>query len=102
MARVAKDGVGFLFQYFIREGGKERKRFLPLGPFDQDGGRGLSLVAARDKAAELSRLYRSGVTNLHAYCDQQRALQEQARREAEEKARRAAESAQRSSLTQLL
>ncbi len=102
VARIAKDGVAFLFQYFVRDGHKERKRYLPLGPFDQNGVRGLSLPMARDKAAELSRLYRSGITDLHAHCAQQRASQEQARREAEEKARRAVESAQRSSLRQLL
>ena len=102
MARIAKDGVAFLFQYFVREGDKERKRYLPLGPFDQDAVRGLSLPMARDKAAELSRLYRSGVTDLHAHYVRQRALHAQAHREAEEKARRAAESAQRSSLKRLL
>jgi integrase len=102
VARVAKDGVAFLFQYFVREGDKERKRYLPLGPFDQDGVRGLSLPVARDKAAEFSRIYRSGITDLHAHCAQQRVLQEQATRETEEKARRAVESAQRSSLRQLL
>jgi hypothetical protein len=96
VARVAKDGVAFLFQYFVRGGDKERKRYLPLGPFDQDGVRGLSLPVARDRAAELSRLYRSGIIDLHAHCDEQRALQEQARHEAQERARRAAESAQRS------
>jgi hypothetical protein len=102
VARVSKDGVAFVFQYFVREGNKERKRYLPMGPFDQEGVRGLSLPAARDKAAELSRLYRSGITDLHAHCAQQRVLQEQARREAEEKARRAAEYAQHSSLKHLL
>jgi hypothetical protein len=82
VARITKDGVAFLFQYFVRDGDKDRKRYLPLGPFDQDGARGLSLPVARDKAAELSRLYRSGTSNLHAHVEKQRAIQEEAHREA--------------------
>ena len=75
--------------------GQGAQALPPLGPFDQDGVRGLSLPVARDKAAEFSRIYRSGITDLHAHCAQRRVLQEQATRETEEKARTAVESAQR-------
>ncbi len=40
VARLTRDGVALLFQYFAHDG---RKRFLPLGPYDASGARGLSL-----------------------------------------------------------
>src|SRR5579862_9743237 len=41
------------------------------------GQNGLSLAAARIRSGDLSKLYRSGVTDLHAYVEQQRIEVEQ-------------------------
>jgi integrase len=89
------------FQYFL-PGEAERKRFLPIGPYDQSGARGVSLPKARDRAAELSALYRSGITNLHEHFERERKADEMARLAAEEAARREREAALRSTLRQLL
>jgi integrase len=102
VARVTRDGVAFLYQYFVPGSGRELKRFLPLGPFDANSARGLSLPKARDRAAELSALYRAGTTDLHAHFEREREAQERARRTAEEATRRAKEDAQRGTLRQLL
>ena len=69
VARVRRSGITFLYQYFAPD---DRKRFWPLGPFDPQGERGLSLPQARDRAAGLSALYRSGVHDLHAHFEGQR------------------------------
>jgi len=76
VARLSRDGVAFLFQYFAPEG---RKRFLPIGPYDPQAERGLALPEARDRAAKLSALYRSGVQDLHAHFERQREAEEHAR-----------------------
>lgn len=55
-ARLTRDGVLLYFQYFLPGTGKVQR--VPLGPYDEAGTRGLSLVQARDKAAELAALYR--------------------------------------------
>jgi integrase len=99
IARITRDGVALLFQYFAPEG---RKRFFPLGPYDSNGTRGLSLPKARDRAAELSALYRSGTMDLHEHFQRERDAEERARKAAEDAARRAQEAAQRSTLKQLL
>jgi integrase len=99
VARITRDGVGFLFQYFAPDG---RKRFFPLGPYDADGVRGLSLPKARDRAAELSALYRGGTMDLHGHFQREREAEERTRKAAEEAARREQEAAQRSTLKQLL
>jgi integrase len=99
VARVTRDGVNFLYQYFAFD---DRKRFFPLGPYDVNGARGLSLPQARDRTAELSALYRSGTTDLHGHFERQREAEERTRKAAEEAARREREAAQRSTLKQLL
>jgi integrase len=99
VARVTRDGVALLFQYFAPDG---RKRFFPLGPYDANGTRGLSLPKARDRAAELSSLYRSGTMDLHGHFQREHEAQERVRKAAEDAARRAQEAAQRSTLKQLL
>lgn len=99
VARIKRNGVDFYFQYFSAEG---RKKFWPLGPYDAEGRKGLALPAARDRVAELSLLYRSGVTDVHEHFDRLRKAEEQARKAAEEAARRELEAAQRSTLKQLL
>jgi hypothetical protein len=86
VARLTSAGAYFYFKYVSSDG---RKRAFPLGPFDAQGEGGLSLVAARARAAKLSELYRSGTTDLHAYFEQQRLDAERARRAAEEAQARA-------------
>ena len=97
-ARITRDGTLLYFQYF-NEGKLQR---VPLGPYSESGERGLSLVAARDRAAELAALYRAGTTDLLAHLRREQEAREAAAREAEEAARRAAEDAQRGTLRQLL
>jgi integrase len=77
IARITRTGAHFFFQYVTVDG---RKRLYPLGPFDDQGKNGLSLIEARERSAGLSALYRSGVTNIHAHFEQQR--RSQAEREA--------------------
>ncbi len=74
LARITRTGVFFYFQYFSSDG---RRRPFPIGPFDIHGEQGLSLAAARDRTTELSKLYRSGVTDIHAHFEEQRLLIEQ-------------------------
>jgi integrase len=99
IARITRDGADFYYQYFAEDG---RRRLLPLGPCDVQGLRGLSLPKARDRAAELSAIYRSGTTDLHAHFERQRLQEERARRAEEEAARRALDDAHRSTLKELL
>ena len=60
VARSAREGVAFLYQYFAPGG---RKRFLPIGGYDPTGIRGMPLPKTRDRAAELSVLYRGGTVD---------------------------------------
>ena len=99
VARVTRDGVLLYYQYFHPPG---RRRWLPLGAYDETGKRGLSLPVARDKVAGLSTLYRSGITDLAAHFAREREAQERARQSAAEAARREREAAERSTLRQLL
>ena len=102
VARIMQDGVALYFQNFVPNLGKEVKRSFPLGDYDETGKRGLSLTEARDRAAKLARLYRDGVTDLHAHFERQRESEERARVAEEEAARRAAEDAKHGTLRQLL
>ncbi|MHB8478011.1 MAG: tyrosine-type recombinase/integrase [Steroidobacteraceae bacterium] len=88
-----------MYQYFGPEGAK--KLFL-LGSYDPEGVRGLSLPVARDRAAELTALYRTGVLDLHGHFERQRADQERARKSREEAQQRAQEEAQHATLGHLL
>src|SRR5437879_3928882 len=97
VARITREGVAFLYQYFGPGG---RKRFFPLGPYDAQGVRGLSLPRARDRTAELAVLYRGGIIDLHAHFERQRAEEERARKAEQDAARRAQEEAQRGTLRQ--
>ena len=97
-ARIMPNGVHLYFQYFH---GTERRR-LPLGPYDESGERGLSLIQARDRTAQLSALYRSGVSDLHRHFEDERQAEERARKAAELAALNAAEEAKRGTLRQLL
>ena len=44
VARIMQEGVAFYFQYFVPGKGKELKKSLPLGEYDEAGRRGLSLT----------------------------------------------------------
>lgn len=97
-ARRSRSGVSLYFRY--THAGK--KKALPIGAWDENGEGGLTLAQAREKAAQLSAVYRGGVTDLHGHVEREREAAERARRAAEEAARRAAEDAQRGTLRQLL
>lgn len=99
VAKLGQSGAIFYFAYFD---GQNKRRFLSLGPFNQGGSRGLTLQRARDRAAELSAMYRNGTPDLHVHFKRHREAAERAHREAEEKTRREQEAAQRSTLRQLL
>ena len=98
LARVMRDGTHWYYLYF-HEG---QKRRLPLGPYCERGERGLSVVQARTRVAELAALHRNGVTDLHAHLERERAAAEREHQAAEAEARRATEDAQRGTLRQLL
>jgi len=97
-ARLTRDGVLLYYQYFC-DGKLER---VPLGPYDETGQRGLSLVKARTRAADLAAIYRGGITDLKGHLERERAAAERQHQAAEEAARQAREAAQRSTLKQLL
>jgi hypothetical protein len=99
VARLRREGVTFVYQYFGPEGAK---KLLLIGSYDLEGVRGLSLPEARDRAAALTALYRTGVLDLHGYFERQRADQELARKSQEEAQQRAQSEAQRATLGHLL
>jgi integrase len=99
VAKIGQAGAVFYFAYFNSE---NRRRFLPVGPHDSAGKRGVTLQRARDRAAELSAMYRNGTPDLHAHFERQREAEERARKATQEAARRDEERAQRSTLRQLL
>ena len=99
VARLRREGVTFVYQYFGPEG---EKRLFLLGSYDPEGVRGMSLPVARDRAAELTALYRTGVLDLHGHFERQRADQERARKSQEEAQKRALDEAQHATLGHLL
>jgi hypothetical protein len=99
VARKRRRHTAFLFRYFDDSG---RKRWLPLGQYDEKGSRGLSLPQAREAAAKYSAVYVSGVRNLHQYFRDQLAKVEAARGVEGEAARLAAEEALHGTLGNLL
>ena len=90
VARKRRRHTAFLFRYFDDSG---RKRWLPLGQYDEKGIKGLSLPQAREAAAKYSGLYVSGIRNLHQYVREQLAKDEAARKVEDEAAPLAAEEA---------
>ncbi|MFM7254809.1 MAG: recombinase family protein, partial [Betaproteobacteria bacterium] len=98
MAKLTRSSVTFYYQYFQGN----RKRFLPIGPYDSKAERGKTLLQARDQAHAWSMLYRSGVTDLHGHlAERETELQGERKRKLEE-AQRKVEETQRSSLSLLL
>ena len=97
-ARLGAGGIAWYFCY-DHEG---QKRKLPLGSYDDSGLRGPSLAQARERAGALSKLYRSGITDLHEHLEREREAADRARRASEVVAREAIADAQRGTLRQLL
>lgn len=84
-AKGGTQGARFYFRYRDPAGAYVD---LPVGAFDNDGHRGMTLAEAQDRAGELSRRYRAGETDLRGALGM-----EQRQREAEiEHSKRAAES----------
>jgi integrase len=79
---------GVIRAYFRYTQADGTRYALPLGHYDEDGRNGLSLGEARSKAAELSKLYVSGVKDLRGHLEA-----EEAAHQAAQDARRAAEDA---------
>lgn len=96
--RISPSGVSFYFRYTHQKS----KKAVPLGSYDEHGAKGLTLRQAREKAGEISKLYQSGITDLHGHLERERQAAERARQAAEEAARRAQEEAGRGTLRQLL
>jgi integrase len=97
-ARITRDGAALYYQYYD-EGDRRR---LSLGPYDEKGKQGLTLLQAREKVAEYTRLYRSGITDLHTHHERRVAAEKTAAREEEEAALRAIEEARHGTLQQLM
>lgn len=90
VARITPSGERlFYFRYLNPEGKQVR---YPIGSYDASGRRGLTLSHARDRAGELSKLYKSGVRDIRGY-EERRLRAEAAQRQAEEEARKQAEQA---------
>lgn len=107
--RITRDGVLLYYQYFLPGAARNRKgkptgklQRVPLGAYDEEGKRGLSLPAARDRAGQLAALYRSGVRDLNGHLEREREAAERTRRAEKEAVRRAEEDRQRGSLRQLV
>jgi len=77
--------------YFRHTDATGARRLLPVGAYHAKGDGGLTLVQARDRARDLSAVYRSGIKNLQEHFQR---LDED-RRRAKEAARLAAEEADR-------
>ncbi len=76
-----------MFRYTLPDGSRD---VLRLGDFDEQGSRGLTLKAARERAGELSRLYLSGTTDLRTHLasqEQQRIARDAEARRVEDAAR---------------
>jgi hypothetical protein len=56
--------VSFFFRYTDSTG---RKRSIAIGGFDPEGGKGLTLGQARERAGALSKLDRDGIRDLHEH-----------------------------------
>lgn len=82
--------ASFYFRYTNPEG---KQAHIPLGVYDGTGKAGLTLRDASVKAGELSRIYQSGIRDLHAFLAHQTAEQaaaiKAAQREREEAERQA-------------
>ena len=88
---VTKSGAAL---WYYRHGARDSREDYPLGPCDPDGRRGLTLAQAREEAAKLAKLLRSGIPNLAAHFAAEETAKQAAaaaQQEAEARARAAAE-----------
>lgn len=77
-----------VFAYF-RYANRSKQLNFPLGPYAESGREGLTLREIRDKSLEFSRLYRSGIVDIHSHVEGLRkadAERLEAKRRAAEKA----------------
>lgn len=73
--RSASGEILVYFRYTLPDGKRDT---LAVGTYDEEGENGLTLVEARGKAGELSRLYQSGIRDLRAHLvAQQQAKEDQ-------------------------
>lgn len=80
--------AGFVSAYFRYTRPDGKRDDLPLGPYDEKGRQGSNLASLRERAGELSRLYRSGTKDLRAYFAEQERLKAATLAEAEAEAKR--------------
>lgn len=78
--RLRANASGNSARFFYRYTGSDGKPMqLPIGAYDPDGVKGFTLVQAEGKAAELSKLYRDGIRDLHAHLAQEQAERQAAK-----------------------
>lgn len=65
-ARIEPTPKPTLF-YFKYSNSQRKEKRLPVGKYDRQGLNGFTLSGAREKAAELSSMHRSGITDLHEH-----------------------------------
>lgn len=76
----------FYFRYTDSKGGRP---YIPIGSYSPNGANGLTLAQAREKAQELSRIYRAGAKDLREHLAAEQLANQQATEEATKaKARR--------------
>jgi integrase len=98
--RKSEDGKRVSVYFGYTHEGKKRK--LPMGTYDEQGVSGFTLAQCREKYGGISRVYQSGITDLHTHFERERETTERAQQAEAEAARRAAKEAQRGALRQLL
>jgi hypothetical protein len=97
VVKVTSNSATFYFRYF---NGQAVKRHLFIAQYDRDGVG--QLTTARDRAHELSKLYRGGIKDLHDHFEQLRAGDARDRADAELEAERARLEAAQCTLSELL
>lgn len=94
--------AGFVSAYFRYTRPDGRRDDLPMGPYDEKGRQGSTLATLRERAGELSRLYRAGTKDLRAYFAEQERLKAAALAEAEAEAARQREEEGEHTLARLM
>lgn len=80
--------AGHIWAYFRHTLPDGRRYDYPLGPYDEKGRQGSNLATLRERAGELSRLYRSGTKDLRAHFEAKAKAKAAALAEAEAEAAR--------------
>lgn len=103
MLVARKSASGTLFYYrHAPEAGKPLQRGLALGPWDEKGVAGITLLQARERAADLAKVYRSGTTDLCAWDKDQKLAAARAKEQAEVARKATEEAGRHATLKQLL